>query len=186
MVWIAVVVCVILVIYVMSYYRYPSKASILQTSLNQFVFDILLEKQPVVVDDKTGLDVQHMRKSIFNLNPSSEFTIAPSDTWHTNRFKYNIIQLLTSDIQSTQTPQTPESEPEMNHLHSEIYVCHPNTPMGADKCPSQDAKVIAIQMTPGQVVILPFHWYYMLPPEKTSHVSLNCVGVHDLVTYMLP
>jgi hypothetical protein len=115
-----------------------------------------------------------MRNSIFGLNPSSEFSISPSDIWHMNRFKYNVIQLVA----------TPSSDDALY----EIYVCHPNTPMGSDKCPSQDAKIIAIQMKPGQVVVLPFHWYYMLPPSanESPYACLNCVGVHDYVTYMLP
>jgi hypothetical protein len=170
MTWVYIAILVIVVIYVLSYYRYPSKSSILQTSLNQFSVDALLEKQPIVVDDK-NCNLKNICDTWFKFNPSSTFSVAGSDKWHMNRFKYNIVQVQKTQEATTTTP-------------TEIYMCHPSTVFGSDGAPVPDTKLVAVQINIGQVLIIPFHWHYMMQPSDEK--ELNCVGVHDYITYLLP
>ena len=177
MIWIIVIICIILICYVLSYYRYPQKSSILQTSLNQLIFDIFLEKQPVVIDDN-NVNVEDLLNLYFRFSPKSMYKISTSETWHRNRYKYNIVQINAQ----------PGSDATTVH---ELYLCQPSTTLDSEGFPGANAKVVAIQMRAGQVVVIPFHWYYNVASapvsaSNNSNVFVDCVGIHDLVTYMLP
>jgi len=94
MTWLWFLIAVIVVFYIMSYYKYPEKTSILQTSLSQFKFEMVLHKQLLVIDDTlTDLDV--IRDAWFRLSIVSVFNLDGSDVWHKNRYKYNIMQAMT-------------------------------------------------------------------------------------------
>jgi hypothetical protein len=45
--------------------------------------------------------------------------------------------------------------------------------------PDPDETLLAIQISKGQLIILPFHWKYLI------NVNVNCLGVNDLVSYFL-
>jgi len=134
----------------------------MQTSLDKFKFDALLDKQPLVIDDPNcNMDI--IKDAWFQFNPSTMFTVTGSDIWHTNRYKYNLVKA-TSE--------------------REVLLCHPNIALNDDGVPNPDASVVAVQMSAGQVLIVPFHWHYCVPLAKDS--ACECMGINDLVTYFLP
>jgi hypothetical protein len=59
-------------------------------------------------------------------------------------------------------------------IESEIYL------LPASKEVSEQETIITLQMKPDQLLILPFHWKY--------HITLpvNSLGIHDLISWMLP
>ena len=162
-----IIVALIIAFCIRSYYTYPQNSSILQTSLSQLSFEMLLEKQPLVIDDKT-CKLSVIEDAWFKFNSTDEFDLTGSPTWHTNRYKHCFIQVAhsTTSINST----------------TDVFIYPASKPLGLDNNPDQHEKLVAIRASPGQVVVVPFHWRYMIP----EGVSVQCLGVHDWVTYFLP
>jgi len=143
---------------------YPANTSILQTSVDEFRFDMLLQKQLLVIDDIVTSDtLQLFKDAWFKLSWVTPYSLHASDSWHTNRFKYNIMHA--------------SEEGEII-----FFPASKKTKVGEDNAPLQDENVIAIQVAKGQVVIVPLHWRYMIP----DNMHVNCMGVHDIITYALP
>lgn len=61
------IIILILIIYIYSYYIYTKNIIILQTTLNDFSFDLLYKKQPIVIEDRI-VDINIILKNWFNLN----------------------------------------------------------------------------------------------------------------------
>lgn len=175
MLWECIIVLIIIVLYVRTYYKYPAKTLILQTSIDQFAFDALLEKQPLVIDDKT-VDAKDFQGAWFKFNPSSSFTLGCSEKWYRNRYKYNIIQV----------PRDATDK-------IEVYLCNPRTKTESDGSPIQEiqeasdtekiTKIVAVQLSPLQMVVVPLHWHYMI--SCSNDQTVDCIGLHDAVTYLL-
>ena len=158
-------VMILLALYIISFYRYPKNTSILQTSLNQLSFDALLQRQLLVIDDtKTLQDINDIVAIWFKYSIKHNFQLSGSDTWHKNRYKYLVIQAGTHG--------------------GDVYFYPPyNQQLGADGAPASNENVIAIRLSIGQSVVVPFHWKYMIPLNISE---VQCIGIHDLVTYVLP
>ena len=143
--------------YIYSYYMFPKSVTILQTSANRFTTTMLLDKQPVVVEESP--DFFDTQMSSWYTHKYVSYNI---DIWHKNKFKYL-------------------------GLHSvspcELLAC-PGSPPPPDD-PSDHVSIIAFKMRPGQTVFLPFHWSYCVA-QQTTDQPLKVVGVHDLVTFFLP
>jgi hypothetical protein len=82
---------ILLIIYASLYYIIPSSLIILQTTLNNFNFDLLLEKQPLIIQDKIA-DVNQVISSWFKENIIEDINNTKNDDWITNKHKYLYIQ----------------------------------------------------------------------------------------------
>ena len=156
-----VIALVVLALYVRSYYTYPETTAILQTSMSDFSFDQVLQKQLLVIDDTHSTkDVDIICEAWFRLNYIIRFELTGCDAWYQNRFKYLIMQAHDDD--------------------TEVFFFPPgNTNIDADGAPEENENVVAIQMSAHQSVIVPLHWRYMIPVGA----HLSCIGIHDLITY---
>jgi hypothetical protein len=164
-VWFAVVL-VLLIIYISYYYRYPSGMSILQTTASNFYFDMLREKQPIVVQDPIA-DVDSLAKTWFGWNNQYPFELVSSDdsnvVWIRNKYKFTMLH---------------SSEP------CEILLSPAKSKIESDNSISDDATIVAISLSARQVVIIPYRMHYaVIHAEKRK---VHCIGIHDLVTYVLP
>ena len=158
-----IVLIIIAILYVRSYYKYPHVTSILQTSSHQFSPNLLLEKQPVIIDSEDA-DIAIVRSRWFGLNIGTQlFSLLGSDMWLRNKYKYIMMQC--------------------GDEAAELFLCNPNTPIAADGAPVQslETKVVGLTLSRGQIVILPFHWSYIISPGG----RVDCIGLNDLVTYFL-
>lgn len=159
---------IILLLYIYSYYKYPQNISILQARPFEFSTNMLLEKQPIVIENNNS-NLDDLKKLYFYLNPTQYFNLTSSDIWHKNIYKYTAIQF---------------------QSNGEILLCPPNTKMIIDdKSPSHNiipdpsnTNLLAIQAKVGEIVILPFHWYYYI----SNKLNVKCLGIHDYITYFLP
>jgi hypothetical protein len=162
------VLVVLIVIYVASYYRYPNYTTILHTSLDKFTPQMLLERQPIIIDNN-DCDLETIRTHWFGINFTNPYFLICSDSWHRNNYKYNIIQSLE---QST-----------------EVFICNPRTTLDIDGAPieSPETNIIGINLSIGQIVILPFHWNYIIPGDNAMNMNMKvkCLGINDLVTSIL-
>lgn len=157
--WILIII--IVVVYLRYYYTYPKEVAILQTTLRNFTFDILREKQPLVLHDRVQ-SVDELRSTWFKHVMSSHLLISADThtTWQTNKYKY----LLLHPSQSCEVLLYPAS--------MKLHEGHP----------PDDATLIAIQLSENQILIIPrnMHW-------SVSCVSnVRALGVHDYVTRFLP
>jgi len=153
------ILIVIISLYVYSNYKYPTNVSIIQTNLDELKFNILLEKQPVIIENNKT-DLEQLQKSLFSFMNYSLYDLEESDEWHKNRFKYLVLQS-TSD-------------------NSEIYIFPPYIKFD-ESSPEFEGDITNVQLSFGQCIILPFHWKYLI--KKNNYM---CLGVHNMATYLLP
>ena len=152
----AYIIIVVAIIYIYSYYLFPKVVSVLQTSADRFSTNMLLDKQPVVVEESFEFFDTQMSSWYLHKDITSSYDI---DTWHKNKFKYLGFYSV---------------------FPCELMACPGLTP------PNESSSIIAFKMLPGQTVFLPFHWSYSVIPKTDTTVPLKVVGVHDLVTFFLP
>ena len=149
---------IILVIYVRTYYNYPPKAGLIQTSLSMFTWDQLLKRQPIVIEDSVQ-DVGALNNAWFD-GKTAPVALPPNDdSWHTNQFKYMIFYAV-----------NPEQK-------TEVMITGPRTNLA-----SEDANIIAVQLAPYQILLLPLHWKFLLQSSE----DLWVFGYHDYITRFLP
>jgi hypothetical protein len=152
----------LIVLYISSYYRYPQSTSILQTSVPQYNPDILLQKQLLVIDDTlANLDI--VKGAWFNTNLSTNFSMAGSEIWNINRYKYLCMYA-------------------MNDGELFYFPASKNKQVGPDGAPLDNETIISINISAGQVVIVPRHYRYLIPED----MNVQCLGIHDYVSYLLP
>lgn len=140
---------------------------ILQTTLHDFKFDMLTEKQPIVIQDRVAT-LSDLEKLWFAYNIVNRFQLIPSDPqsplWIPNQYKFAVVQakgdceLLLSHVNNT---------PDVNGLMPE------------------DAAIIAIQLRADQLVIVPLHMHYAICSSDKNN-TCECIGVHDIISTLLP
>jgi len=165
--YIFLVILLSIILYVYSYYTYPENIAILQSRPHEFSTDMLLEKQPIIIENNNISTLNDLKNACFKWSPTQMFNISGSTLWHYNKFKYVAIQLET---------------------HGEIILCPPNTKMLLEKNTNQqipdpeNTNLLAIQAKANEIVILPLHWRYII----SKKLDVNCMGIHDWITYFLP
>ena len=124
--------------------------------------EVLLNKQPLIIDDN-DYNIKELKSVCFNINISQEFTINSNETWCKNKYKYLLIQ-------ATNGP-------------CDLLLCNPNNIDKTQNIPydSVDTEIVEIQLSQGQIIIIPFNWLYLLADS-----TVDCIGIHDLITYFLP
>lgn len=152
-----VLAAIIISLYVRFAYKVPAKIMILQSSVNDFKPSLLLEKQPIVVQDRIE-NIKPIWDNIFKLNIKTEFMITPEMEWIKNKYKFMM-------------------------LHSkedcEVLVCPPNCKTNGN-VPDVSEQVIAIKLYKHMSLIVPYRWYLSINKE------VHACGSHDLITYFLP
>jgi hypothetical protein len=103
-------------------------------------------------------------------------TQPPASEWCKNKYKYLVIQA-TSTADDAKTV-----------VKKDVLVCPATIKRDETGAPVSESSIIAFRMSPGQTLILPFHWLYYIPylPEETRENSFIISGIHDPVTYFLP
>lgn len=164
--WIAVLI--VAAWYIMYYYRPPKQIAILQTTLPDFTFDILLQRQPIVLYDRVA-DWDELKKAWFpsnrtevetNSNNANVVGATATDEWIRNYYKYLFIQ----PVQDTEIF---------------LYPAHKKLREGR---PPTDETLLTIKLKSAQALILPYRWHYCVP----SKITYSTFGIHDLLTPWLP
>lgn len=147
--------------YVATYFSSPASVQVLQTDLHGFRFEMLHAKQPILVDDNVA-DMDELRRHWFAHNITSLSVLAGSDAWHRNHHKYCVLRARQA---------------------GDIYLSVPGSPSTADGSAPDPllTSLTAIPLQPGQLLVVPFRWRYLVSPG----VEADLLGVHDLVTVLL-
>ena len=149
--------------YVSYYYRYPSEVTIIQTTLPEFHFDLLLQKQPIVLQDQVShlSDLQRLwfpRMTQYRVWTEKK---SMNDPWDKNKHKYLVLQ---------------------PHSDTKIFLYPRGKEMVPPGIPDPKGTLIEIQLKSHQVLIVPYKYYYHIEDPITLH-GLAC---DDLLTYILP
>lgn len=157
--------CIIIVVWYIAYYYYPPRnVAILQTSLSEFTFDLLLQRQPIVLSESVT-DWSSIKDAWFPSNRVDMYQESirdeTSDTWRRNRYKYLLLQ---------------------PYADTELILYPANKRMTSENVPPENEKLLAIKCKPYQIVILPYRWHFYIPKD----VTYGWMGIHDWITRFLP
>ena len=87
-----IIIVIIISIYAYCYYITPESFIILQTTLDNFTFDLLLEKQPIVISDKI-VDINQIIETWFKENFIKDINLNDdTNDWIINKNKYLYLQ----------------------------------------------------------------------------------------------
>lgn len=148
----------ILLGYIYCYFIFPKNLSIVQTSLEDFDFHLLLKRQPLVIEDKVK-DIIVVLTSWFSTNIIQDSEFDMKRIWNLNSHKYLYCYALSD---------------------SEILLYPPGNNVVNDT-PDNREPIIGIQLREMQSIIIPFRWYYNIKNNE----SIKLYGIHDYVTYAI-
>lgn len=134
--FLTIVIIIIILLYIYGYFNFPKNTSILQTNDNDLRSNILLERQPVIVEDTIKPDI---KSRLFKFGFVKNMSLLPN-TWYINNNK----QMCITSLNKT-----------------EVLICSPNTKM-VSGAPIESANIIAIPLEVNQTIILPFKWRLLL------------------------
>lgn len=133
--------------------------SILQTSLTDFDFNMLQQRQPLVVQDCIAEDdLNNVLQAWFSPNITNVYNVKidGSTPWNINNYKYCYAYALED---------------------TELMLCPANIKSGNGE--ADEPICLAIKMKKSQSVIIPFKWQY----GNINDIILY--GIHDYVTWIL-
>lgn len=151
-----IVLLVLFILYIYCYFVFSSVITILQTNVNDFKFDLLYQKQPIVINDKIK-NINNILDIWFKQNIIDNNINIDNNSWITNKYKYLYIYTL---------------------YDTEILLSKPNI---NNKIPDEKEKIINIKLKEFQSLIIPFKWKYFIDNKN----NINLYGIHDYITYFL-
>jgi len=148
----------IILIIIIIYHIHPNTIVINQTTIDKFNFNLLYQKNPLIISDHTP-DLTKVLESWFKYNFISIQPSSLINTWKTNNSKYILIH-------------------NNNDSNIELHICNPNSKL-ENNIPTQNAKIITVNLSAHQFIILPYKWYYY------NENYINVFDINDLYTYTL-
>ena len=145
-------IVLLLLLYASFYYIYNGEISIYQVSINNFDFELLNKKQPIVISDKIT-DIDYILNNWFNYNII--YNLNNNHMWKKNKYKYMLVQ------SSTEQPV-------------EVYLCNPYSKI-TNGIPEQDSNITTILLN-NKSIIIPFNWNYYISGNTYMY------GIHDYIT----
>lgn len=129
------IIILLIIVYSSLYFIFKEEIIIQQIKKNNITLDILINKQPIIVEDKL------IKKEIQNLFQYNiiEYTSLYDKIWNRNQYKYILIQALNDTNVIISNPKKIKIE-----------------------IPLENDTVIDIQLKKNQTLILSFKWYYSL------------------------
>lgn len=147
-----------MIFYTYCYFIFPDYISILQTSLNEFEFNLLYKRQPLIIEDKIK-DVINILNAWFSQNIIKDQKYDVNIIWNKNKYKYIYCYAI---------------------LDCEILLCNPKNKIINDT-PDINEPIIEIKLKQNQSLIIPYYWNYSV--KNNNNIQLY--GIHDYITYCL-
>ncbi len=152
------VLLIILLIYIICYFIFPSYVLILETTITDFNFSQLNARQPIIITDyikETELLIQSWFK--YNIISYLNSIETEEEQWEYNKHKFLFIKAL--------------EDTEVIIFKASIY----KTP------PHEDEQIIAIKLKANQSLILPYRWKYFIKTKKEVEIW----GINDYITFFV-
>lgn len=152
-----VIIIIIILIYIGCYFIFPPSIQILQTTITDFTFATLYTRQPIIIYDNLE-EKELLISTWFKYNFIKELNDnQDNQEWYYNKYKYLFINA-NKDTEII------------------IYKASVNS-----KPPTEEDRIIAIKLTKGQSLILPFKWKYYIEDNN----DIKTWGIHDLITFFV-
>jgi hypothetical protein len=151
-------IIMIIISIIIIYHIHKSTIIINQTTVDKFDFYLLYQKNPLVISDHIP-SLHQILESWFKYN----FIYKDDNTipkWKLNTAKYTVIH-------------------NNNETNIEIHICHPNIKL-ANNTPSSDSKIVTINLSAHQFIIIPYKWYYF-----NDNANVTVFNIHDYYTRLL-
>lgn len=149
------IILLFIIFYIYCYYIFDDNFVIQQVNIDDFNFNLLYNKQPLVIEDKI-VDISKILSSWFKQNIIKYNNII-FDKWNINNNKYLFIYA---------------------EQDSFILIDKPNI---KTTIPDNNNKIVSIKLYENQCIILPFKCKYYI--EKNNNIKI--IGIHDYITYFL-
>jgi hypothetical protein len=148
-------IILLILLYASLYYLYNNEFSIYQVNIENFDFELLYKKQPIVISEKIT-NIDNVIDNWFNYNII--YNLDNNYIWEKNKYKYLFVI-------------SRDNEP------VEISLCNPKSHIinGVTGVPHQDSNITTIKLD-NKGLIIPFHWYYYISGNA------NIYGIHDYIT----
>jgi len=154
-----IIFIIIILIYISFYFIYPKSITILQTTLNDFDFNLLLQKQPLVIGDKIK-NIDDIIKLWFTPNIIESYNLVDiNNKWNKNNFKYLFIY----SINDTEILLYQAGQQFINNI------------------PNEKEPILAIKLKKYQSLIIPFKWHFQV--QKNTDIEI--IGIHDYITKLV-
>jgi hypothetical protein len=154
-------IILLILLYASLYYLYNNEFSIYQVNIENFDFELLYKKQPIVISEKIT-NIDNVIDNWFNYNII--YNLDNNYIWEKNKYKYLFVI-------------SKDNEP------VEISLCNPNSHIingvtgvtRVTRVPRQDSNITTIKLD-NKALIIPFNWYYYISGNA------NIYGIHDYIT----
>lgn len=153
--FIIAIIAILIIIYIICYFIPPKTISINQTKIQHFKFNLLHERQPIIIYEQIP-DLEDIKNKWFQYNITKR-TTCENMKWKRNSHKYLVL--------------SPTND-------TEIHICNPYTTI-VDGIPCSDTKIVSINLKQNQIIIIPYRWYVY------TDCNSQLVHVHDIITYLL-
>jgi hypothetical protein len=162
---IIVVIAILFCVYVYDYYRVPNDLVVLQSTLDHFKFELLREKQPIVIQDRLPT-LENIHNLWFRYNRTTTWNMQNTPVWTRNRYKYLLIQA---------------------QQECDVLVTLGNVPLTEDGSPDPAIVTpVGIRLQANQFMILPYKAYWIAAPSEGEVCHFSMLGVHDYISFILP
>lgn len=152
------IILLIFILYSLCYFIYPNSIIILQTTLNEFDFNQLLQRQPLVIGDKI-IDIDKLIELWFSPNIINKKNHINNDKWITNRYKYLIVY---------------------TENNTEILLSKAGTKLIKGYPDENKETILAIKLYENQGIIIPYRWHYYCEDK-----NIKIYGIDDYITYLI-
>lgn len=154
-----IIFIIIILLYIYCYFIYPSSIIILQSTLNNFDFNLLLQRQPLVIGDKI-IDIDKIINLWFSPNIINyDIKNININNWNKNNHKYLFIYSL-------------------DNIEILLYQAGQKF---INDIPDEKEPILAIKLKKNQSLIIPFKWYYNIKNNN----NIKVIGIHDYITYII-
>lgn len=152
------IVIIILVIYIICYFIFPSYVLILETNITDFNFSQLTARQPLIITDYLK-DTKPLIESWFKYNIITPyFPIEEEEQkWEFNKNKYLFVKA--------------NNDTEIIIYKASIF----KTP------PTENDRIIAIKLEANQSLIIPYRWKYFIKTKEDVEIW----GIDDYITFFV-
>lgn len=154
-------IILLILLYASLYYLYNNEFSIYQVNIENFDFELLYKKQPIVISEKIT-NIDNIIANWFNYN--IVYNVTNNYMWGKNKYKYLFV--ISSDSYDNNSIGIADPV--------EISLCNPNSQI-INGLPHHDSDITTIKLD-NKGLIIPFNWYYYISG------NVQIYGIHDYIT----
>ena len=181
------VILIIITIYIYCYFIFPSSVIILQTTIKDFDFNLLNNRQPIVITDFLK-EKNKLIDSWFNYNyiVNDNNNRDDNDNDDNDNDNDNDDNDNDNDNNDNNNRNDNDNDEWIHNKYKYVFIsANKDTEIIIYKAsiysniPDENERIIAVKLQKNQSLILPFKWKYYI----NNYKDINTWGIHDLITF---